>query len=244
MRKLFVFISLIAQLYFCQSIAANYLNTNVTTYLGESGNGTGVKLVLIGMVYEKVTKQPLSAAQVELIDPATNTKQRFVTNQDGRFYFKLVENKSYKLTLLSNDGNVEDQRIISTINKLEPEILHAVLESPRPHSVQLADFSIQKSHNTASAVYDQSSLSFKVQVGAFKVKPGASFMKNLGNRKMITENAGNGNTRYLTGEFDNYKDAQNLEKQLKQLGYSNAFIVAYQKGERLKITAEEAIKQQ
>lgn len=230
-------------------IASHTIATFATTEASPSldpeilTNNSGIRLLLIGMVYDKVTKQPLAEASVELLDPASASKQRFVTNQDGRFYFKLIENKSYKLVLVNKNGSVEDQRMISTINKTEPEIMHAVLEGSRPALTANSEYTVRKSPTTALPTYDIASLSFKIQIGAFKEKPGAAFMKSLGNRKVVTETGGGGYVRYLTGDFNNYKDAQNLERQLKQQGYNSAFIVAYQKGERLKISAEDAIKQ-
>lgn len=243
MKNLFLFTCSLL-LFIAQPPTTAFSNHIAELSFSEASEGYGgIRLLLIGMVYDKITKQPLAAATVELIDPISTIKQRFVTNQDGRFYFKLIENKSYKLMLIDKDGRTEDQRTISTVNKLEPEIMHAVLESSRQANPQLAEFSVRKSPNTALPTYDQAPLSFKIQIGAFKEKPGAAFMRNLSNRRVITETIGNGYIRYLTGEFNNYKEAQNLERQLKQQGYNNAFIVAYQKGERLKISAEEAVKQ-
>lgn len=208
-----------------------------------------VKLMLIGMVYDRITQQPIASAKVELVDNVTRAKQSYTTNKDGRFYFKLIEDRNYQLNALNSRGGIEDTRTISTVNKHEPEIMHAVLQSisdikeSRP---EVANFETRKSPETAGAgtMTANNDLVFKVQVGAFKDKQGSQspFMRGLGNIKVQPEDMSNGFVRYMAGEFKYLKDAQNLERLLKQQNYNKAFIVPYYKNERLKITPEEAEK--
>lgn len=201
------------------------------------------KLVLIGIVYDKITHAPLSNSIVELIDQTNNQKSRYTTNSDGHFYFKLSIDKNYMLSALNSKGEVDDQKQISTINKSENEILHAVLQSSRPEMPAQLSYTEKPSPVTASANKDVSTeLVFKIQVGAFKEKLNSqsSFVKGLGSFKLNVEEANNGYYRYLTGDFTRLSDAQELERTLKQQGYTKSFIVPYLKGERLKSTPEEA----
>lgn len=86
-----------------------------------------IKLVLIGIVLDKETKNPIPGAAVELTDLITQEIQGFTTEADGNFYFKLQAEKNYSLSKLYK-GQIEDSKVISTINKGETEILHAILE--------------------------------------------------------------------------------------------------------------------
>lgn len=201
------------------------------------------KLVLIGVVYDRITRTPLSNSVVELVDQSNNQKSRYTTNSDGHFYFKLALDRNYMLYTVTTKGDIDDKKIISTINKDDSEILHAVLQSTRNDYPAVMNYTEKASPVTASANKDVSNeLVFRLQVGAFKEKLSAqsAFVKGLGNAKINIEEGSNGYYRYLMGEFNRLEDAQELERTLKQQGYSKAFIVPYAKGERLKSTPEEA----
>lgn len=87
------------------------------------------KLVLIGVAVKQNSQVPVSQATVILVDMSNGNSRQFTTSVDGQFYFKLESDRSYSLTLLNAEGVKEDVRIISTANKLNPEVLHTVLQS-------------------------------------------------------------------------------------------------------------------
>ncbi len=74
---------------------------------------------------------------------------------------------------------------------------------------------------------------FKVQVGAFS-EPKAeddTFFEGVAGMEVMMDTSPNGLTRYTTGEFMNYNEADALEQSLKAKGYKEAFVVAYGKQE-------------
>ena len=88
-----------------------------------------VKLVLIGVAFQKDEVTPLSDAKIELVDVKTEETKAFVTKEDGRFYFKLDVNRSYKLSLIGKNGLQEDNRLINTESKPDPQVLRTTLSS-------------------------------------------------------------------------------------------------------------------
>lgn len=209
----------------------------------------GVKLVLIGVVYERGTTSPVSSITVQLEDRMTKTKRSFRTTSDGTFYFKLEVDKQYQLYAINSKNGVEDTKIINTTNKKEPQILRAMLEvSSKPTApliVEQKPMEVVKSPQTASAVVASPSINtnlmFKVQLGAFKeLLPNKSPFLLKVKEKVNVENAANGYVRYMAGEFSSLKEANEYMQEMKNKGYDKVFVVPYYKGERKKETPEKA----
>jgi hypothetical protein len=78
---------------------------------------------------------------------------------------------------------------------------------------------------------------YRVQVGAFKNKIDADklFPKIS---SLVYATGEDGITRYYTGNFDSYEDAEAYKKTLTKNGYQNSFVVAYKDHER--VTLKEA----
>jgi hypothetical protein len=78
---------------------------------------------------------------------------------------------------------------------------------------------------------------FRVQVGAFKNKVDINeiFPKI---KSLVYASGEDGITRYYTGNYDNYDDAESYRKTLLKNGYDKSFVVAYKDHER--VTLKEA----
>ncbi|MBS1634410.1 MAG: hypothetical protein JST26_00715 [Bacteroidetes bacterium] len=83
----------------------------------------------------------------------------------------------------------------------------------------------------------QDGLVFKVQVGAFKNPLPNDQFKGLS--PVVGQTTPSGYIRYMAGNFDEFTDANAVKNDLRRLGYSDAFVVAYYNGQR--ITINEAI---
>ncbi len=79
-------------------------------------------------------------------------------------------------------------------------------------------------------------LVFRVQVGAFKQALPNNAFKGL--TPVNGQTTGNGYTRYTVGNFSKYENAGGVKNDLRNLGYNDAFVVAYFNGK--KITLSEA----
>lgn len=78
---------------------------------------------------------------------------------------------------------------------------------------------------------DLSGLIYSVQVGALSKPPLPSLFQEF--TPVTSEVLTNGITRYLAGKFNNQQAVQIAHQQIKKLGYSDAFIVAYCDGQRI-----------
>lgn len=81
------------------------------------------------------------------------------------------------------------------------------------------------------SVQDQSGLIYRVQVGALSKPPAPALFQEF--TPVTSEVLPNGITRYLAGNFNNQLAVQKAHQQIKQLGYVDAFIVAYCDGQRI-----------
>ena len=81
-------------------------------------------------------------------------------------------------------------------------------------------------------------LVFKVQIGAFKAPLPNNTFKGLS--PVIAQTTPNGYIRYMAGNFDKFESANAVKNDLRNLGYSDAFVVGYYDGKR--ITLAEALE--
>ena len=72
---------------------------------------------------------------------------------------------------------------------------------------------------------------YKVQIGAFRNKIPANTFKGFA--PLMAEVAGSGITRYTAGLFANEKTATAARNEIRNIGYPDAFVVAFLNGERI-----------
>lgn len=77
-------------------------------------------------------------------------------------------------------------------------------------------------------------LVFKVQIGAFKALLPNNTFKGLD--PVIAQTTTNGYIRYMAGDFEQYNDANAVKNDLRNLGYADAFVVAYFNGKRIALS--------
>lgn len=88
-----------------------------------------MNLVLIGIAIEKQSQLPVNDVVVELTEIGSTEKNIFSVEANGHFYFGLKPDRQYQLSLIGQKGKLLNKKQISTINKYQPEVLHAILES-------------------------------------------------------------------------------------------------------------------
>ncbi|MCW3078330.1 MAG: hypothetical protein JWO32_2939, partial [Bacteroidetes bacterium] len=81
-------------------------------------------------------------------------------------------------------------------------------------------------------------LIFRVQIGAFKTKLPDNAFRGL--NPLNAETASNGYIRYTAGNFNKPENAMAVKNDLKNLGYTDAFVVVFYNGKR--ITMNEALE--
>lgn len=80
----------------------------------------------------------------------------------------------------------------------------------------------------------ESGLIFRVQIGAFKTRLPNNAFKGLS--PLNGETTGSGYIRYTAGNFNKLENANAVKNDLRNLGYSDAFVVAYYNGRRITLT--------
>lgn len=76
-------------------------------------------------------------------------------------------------------------------------------------------------------------LVFKVQIGAFKAPLPNNTFKGLS--PVIGQTTPSGYIRYMAGNFEKYESANAVKNDLRNLGYGDAFVVAYYNGQRINL---------
>jgi epidermal growth factor receptor substrate 15 len=85
-------------------------------------------------------------------------------------------------------------------------------------------------------------LVYKVQVGAFRNPIPNSLFNEFA--PVSAEPVGNGITRYTAGLFRNFNQADYAKNEIRGMGYSDAFVVAFYNGERISVArARELMRQ-
>ncbi|MEO6904676.1 MAG: hypothetical protein ABI315_16225 [Bacteroidia bacterium] len=78
-------------------------------------------------------------------------------------------------------------------------------------------------------------LLFKVQIGAFRNAIPQDLFKGI--TPISGETTKEGFIRYTAGLFTNFKAADKVKQEIRQLGYSDAFVVAFYNGKRISVSA-------
>ena len=81
-------------------------------------------------------------------------------------------------------------------------------------------------------VGDKPDLLYKVQIGAFKSFALKSYYQE---RDAIKEDSESGFKKYSLGSFTKYNDALRFKREVKRLGFRQAFLVAEYKGKRIDV---------
>src|ERR1035438_5568752 len=76
-------------------------------------------------------------------------------------------------------------------------------------------------------------LYFKVQIGAFKTPVASDAFRGL--QPVAFEDGPNSWLRYTVGLFQTFESANLAKKEIRTIGYKDAFVVAYHNGKRISI---------
>lgn len=135
-----------------------------------------------------------------------------------------MKEKGINVELIAREGNTDstyltvDNTVIEKIQKINEDLKQNGGVGPDGEKVD-------------RPVFEESGEVFRVQIGAFKHKvdektafPGVETVTHVTGKDGIT--------RYYSGNFDNYQEANLHRKKLIGKGYKSAFVVAYKNGER------------
>ncbi|MBC7450832.1 MAG: Ezrin/radixin/moesin family protein [Cytophagales bacterium] len=145
------------------------------------------------------------------------------------------------LTPASYKQLIEEKETLSNqVNKLNAEAYDAQTKLSAQEAQiaglqkQLAEANAEKEAAVAAGPAGSTKgVVYKVQIGAFKNKDLSKYFEN--NKNFSGEVDADGTKKYTLGSFASYYEAENFKKYLRQMGVSDAWVVAYKDGARVEI---------
>ncbi len=125
-----------------------------------------------------------------------------------------IENKQINTTEITPTANNETKPIKEN-KKTEKEPIKQTL--PKDSKMPI------------TAIPSASGKTYRVQIGAYSQKPKIEDVPEI-----TTLVLDNGITKYFSGNFDNYDDANKRKKQMVEKGFEGAFIVQFENGKIIK----------
>ena len=153
------------------------------------------------------------------VDEALN--REFKLEQEGFKNLDILQMENGLLTIYRPQIN---DVIINTEDLSSEEVLNE----------QLNDSSELKSDEEVVADQSKSGTVYRVQIGAYKVVLNSEVFSGVKN--VISFKGNDGLVRYMTGSFNDYKNAVLYSKEMKARGFNDAFIVTYENGERVALS--------
>jgi hypothetical protein len=120
--------------------------------------------------------------------------------------------------------------IINQLNQEHQSYKNSVSSAiaPQKNTVDIT----QNNPKTQEVLY-KGGIIFKVQIGAFKNKDLTKYFDN--NKNFSGEIDHDGVKKYTLGYFNDYWEAENFKKYMREMGVKDAWIVAYKNGVRVNI---------
>lgn len=176
-----------------------------------------------------------------IIDALENHKTKLVANREA-FHERMDEENRIALADIEAGKPlaVEEEVIIAEVE--EPVIEEPVVEDSGLRVIDDPDTGTGFMFESGTSFYTEqepipvdpplpTGVIFKVQLGAFRNPiPVEHF---IGLSPMTAEKLNNGITRYTVGIFYEIESARNARSQVRNLGYNDAFIVAFLNGKRI-----------
>ena len=141
--------------------------------------------------------------------------------------FKLEQEGFKNLDILQMENGI--------LTIYRPQINDVIINTEDLSSEEvLNDSSELKSDEEVVADLSKSGTVYRVQIGAYKVVLNSEVFSGVKN--VISFKGNDGLVRYMTGSFNDYKNAVLYSKEMKARGFNDAFIVTYENGERVALS--------
>lgn len=148
---------------------------------------------------------------------------------DGSFLnLRINPLESYKITI--NNDKTYYLRYENYLGFIETNIY----EPQRNRSITSASFYANENGSSSTG------LQYRVQIGAFSKEVPKKTFSSIG--QVYTEKIEGGITRYMIGSFPSGEEAEKAAAVLREMGYSNAFIVACYNGKRISFQMAQSME--
>ncbi|MDR1631816.1 MAG: carboxypeptidase regulatory-like domain-containing protein [Dysgonamonadaceae bacterium] len=192
------------------------------------------KKIVQGSVTEEEAGIPIAEVSLSLVEKATNKVQYTTTDADGKFAFELDENTSYILSFIK-DGYVPIINFeFKTGSRVAMQKQRLDLKMKPATPVVNEDIVIDE--NIVLDLEQGTGVEYSVQILANKEYPDWNYL-NLAKEtypqyKIFYGSFPDAFTRFTIGRFKHLKEANQLMKDLRKIGYSDAFVVTFVDGKR------------
>jgi tetratricopeptide (TPR) repeat protein len=192
------------------------------------------KRIVQGSVKEEETGNPVEAVSLSLLEKATNNVRYATTDANGNFSFELDENTDYVLSYIK-DGYVPVINFeFKTGNRvaMQRQRLDLKMKSATP----AVNEDIVIDENIVLDVEQGSGVEYSVQILANKEYPDWNYLtrarETYPQYKIFYGSFPDAFTRFTIGRFKQLKEANQLMKELRKIGYADAFVVMFVDGKR------------
>ncbi|CAG0987125.1 hypothetical protein FLAV_02100 [Flavobacteriales bacterium] len=173
--------------------------------------------------------EKIAEVQTIITENNSSTNQSQTTNENTSTSSQLNATNSTNTNLVVS-GTLSEIAKIKIPQKLETNIF------AKSNSNQAA---YNNTNPIPANTVEPEGLVFKVQVGAFRNPIPQDHFKGFA--PIVTEPGPNGITRYTAGYFKDFSVADNAKIDIRGLGYSDAFVVAFLNGKRINIDQARAM---
>lgn len=182
-------------------------------------------------------------SNTEEIQPIDNNKNVESTQNSSKLSTSTESNNAEQTA--SNNTNTQNNQSETVLSNQQQIPLSKINEIP---DVLTSPIFVLTPNN--SPVYSETNkipattklpegLIFKVQIGAFRNPIPQDHFRGFA--PIMTEDAGNGITRYTAGLFNTFNMANEAKNAIRTIGYPDAFVVAFYNGKRININEARAM---
>ena len=141
-----------------------------------------------------------------------------------------LEKKSKGLQDAADDAESKASECQSKVSSLESELEEARANAA-PKMSAMDSIAAASGGGGGSGFPTLSGLVYKVQIGAFRNKDLSKYFDNHPN--FGGDEDGDGTQKFTIGQFRKYWEADTFKKYMREMGVKDAWIVAYQSGQRI-----------
>ena len=183
-------------------------------------------------------KTAMPSILIELGFISNAAEERFLASEDGQIYMASAIFRAFRDFKASYEG---ENRITLTAPVVEPKSEVKAETKPEPKSEVKPEVKTETKPEV-KPVEKRKDVSFKVQFATRDTKVPVTD-KSFAKVPEVDVYFYNGAYRYVSGDFDSKQEAADRQAEVRKLGFSDAFIVAFIDGERATIKeAENALK--
>ena len=218
-------------------LLADKIENNISSFTRKRSHG--VKQA--GFVVLRKTTMPSVLVETGYLSNAAD--ERFLSSEEGQSdmaisilkafgeYKNAVENKSVETVISSNSGSERQTKLSIPVPQESPAEYQDVTRTPVRKGMNPALVVKEKSQNNYS---DYTHYKVLLKSSPYLVDTNKSPWKNVSYSIQVVEE--NGEYKYMVVGFKNFNDAVAAKKKLRQQGFDEAFVVAYQNGVRVDLS--------